>query len=174
MKNYKHVSDDSHRHIESSREHKNTMDEYSHFFQEDEMKLDYDFCPFKHEERYKHATILLVDDDESILESLCKLFEMKFKKCIRAKTGQEGLDEILMNNYDIIVSDLKMPEMDGNDFAEHTKILYETIEKRTVPFILHTAYPHDTIKSEYVDAIVQKPTDFARLLEVIYTQLDKS
>lgn len=56
--------------------------------------------------------ILLVDDDEEIGEYIARELGAYYHFAV-AHNGKEGLKELLSNNYDLVVSDVMMPEMDG-------------------------------------------------------------
>ena len=64
----------------------------------------------------KAATLLFVDDESNILSSLKRLFKPQGYTIITATSGQEGLKILAENEVDLIVSDMRMPEMDGAAF----------------------------------------------------------
>lgn len=61
-------------------------------------------------------SILLVDDEQNILSSLRRLFRPVGYKIHMANSGQEGLDILQEHKIDLIISDMRMPEMDGAEF----------------------------------------------------------
>ena len=76
--------------------------------------------------------ILLVDDDENILSGYKRNLRNMFS-ISTANSGKEGL-ELIQNNgpFAIVVSDYKMPEMNGNQFLNSVmKISPDTVGKRT-------------------------------------------
>ncbi len=64
------------------------------------------------------ATLLFVDDESNILSSLKRLFRPLGYKIHTATSGVEGLDLLARESVDLIVSDMRMPEMDGAEFLE--------------------------------------------------------
>lgn len=64
------------------------------------------------------ATILFVDDEKNILSSLKRLFRPVISNIIIAESGAEALEVLNSVGVDIVVSDMKMPEMDGAEFLE--------------------------------------------------------
>lgn len=64
------------------------------------------------------ATILFVDDEKNILSSLKRLFRPLIDKVLIAESGAEGLEILNSEPVDVIVSDMRMPEMDGAEFLE--------------------------------------------------------
>lgn len=61
-------------------------------------------------------TILLVDDEKSILDALYRFCRQRKWHALRANSGAEGLDILDTETVDVIVSDMRMPNMDGAAF----------------------------------------------------------
>ena len=59
------------------------------------------------------VNILVVDDESTIRESLRLVLEEEGYETSIASDGKEALDLIKVNDFDIIITDLKMPEIDG-------------------------------------------------------------
>lgn len=59
--------------------------------------------------------ILLVEDDREIRDMICRFFQMKKDNIIvdTAKDGEEGLEKIFENQYDLLLLDVMMPCLDG-------------------------------------------------------------
>ena len=76
--------------------------------------------------------ILLVDDEPEILEILREFLELKEHDVTTASNGKQALDLVLASDdFDLVFSDIKMPEMDGLTFLE--KVRNNSV---TVPVIL--------------------------------------
>jgi len=67
---------------------------------------------------YSDMTILCVDDERVILRTLQRLFHRKSYKVLIANSGQDALDIIKDTPIDVVVSDMRMPEMDGATLLE--------------------------------------------------------
>lgn len=67
------------------------------------------------------ATILCVDDEPSILSALRRLFRAKGFQVRVAEGGQAGLDVLAAEPVDLVISDMRMPEMDGVMFLEQVR-----------------------------------------------------
>lgn len=67
------------------------------------------------------ARILCVDDEPNILSSLRRLFRAKGYAVVVANSGQEGLAVLEAEPIDLIISDMRMPEMDGAQFLEKVR-----------------------------------------------------
>ena len=62
------------------------------------------------------ATILFVDDEESILRSLQRTLRKEPYRILVAGSGQQGLEILASEKVDLVVSDQRMPEMTGSEF----------------------------------------------------------
>lgn len=118
------------------------------------------------------SKILVIDDERSIRNTLKDILEYEKYKVDEAENGLDALDLIRNNEYDVILCDIKMPQMDGIEVLEKAMILTET------PVIMISG--HGTIETA-VEAIkkgaydyIAKPLDLNRLLITIRNALDKS
>jgi YesN/AraC family two-component response regulator len=76
-----------------------------------------------------NKNILFVDDELSILKSIKRLFFKSGYNIFLAESAKEGLEIIEKNRIDIVVSDVKMPVMDGLTFLNEVKKLYPSIDR---------------------------------------------
>lgn len=67
------------------------------------------------------ATVLFVDDEPSILSALRRLFRPQGYKVLMAESGAAGLALLEAEPVDLVVSDMRMPEMDGAQFLEKVR-----------------------------------------------------
>lgn len=112
------------------------------------------------------ARILVIDDDSVILEVITEILKVNKYEVAAARNGKSGLKELQSNHYDLVLSDLVMPDVGGMDLLEHVVKKYPN----TMCIIL-TGY--GTIKSS-VEAIkkgafdyITKPITASELLIVI-------
>lgn len=61
----------------------------------------------------KPGTILVVDDDESVLLATSRLLARAGHKVIEARNGREATGQLSRETFDAVLSDIGMPEMDG-------------------------------------------------------------
>ena len=118
------------------------------------------------------AKILVVDDEQSIRNTLRDILEYEKYKVDDAQDGMTALALVDDNEYDVILLDIKMPRMDGIEVLEHL------MKKTDTPVIMISG--HGTIETA-VEAIkkgaydyIAKPLDLNRLLITIKNALDKS
>jgi DNA-binding NtrC family response regulator len=93
--------------------------------------------------RLKSMEILLVDDDEWIRDSLRLFFESEGCRLTALETAEEGMESLKSHNYDIIVTDYRLPGMDGLEFLKKIQHTQPHAMK-----ILITAYRSEKIISE--------------------------
>lgn len=62
--------------------------------------------------------VLIVDDEPSILNAMKRLFRGKGIEVFTAGSGREGLELLEKTSVDLVISDMRMPEMDGAQFLE--------------------------------------------------------
>jgi two-component system, NtrC family, nitrogen regulation response regulator NtrX len=119
------------------------------------------------------AKILIIDDEKSIRYTLRDILEYEKYQVDEAKDGEEGLEMIIKNDYDVVLCDIKMPKMDG------LELLAKVAELDKDPqFIMISAHGNietavEATKKGAYD-FIQKPPDLNRLLLTVRNALDKS
>lgn len=120
----------------------------------------------------KQQTIMLVDDDRLILSSLSPGLKKAGFNVISANNGKEALDFCKEKTPDLMVLDMRMPEMDGIAVARSLS------ELKQIPFIFLTAYGDDELIEQAADlgslGYLIKPVDPQQLLAVIKTALKRN
>ena len=81
------------------------------------------------------SKILVIDDEESFRETIRLCLEDKSFNIITASSGEEGISLFEKERPDIVITDLKMPKMNGLDVLTHIKSL-----DKNVPIIMLTAF----------------------------------
>src|SRR5688572_3801222 len=66
-------------------------------------------------------TVLCVDDESNILNALRRLLRPRGYRVLTAESGAEGLNLIDGERVDLVLSDMRMPEMDGANFLQQVK-----------------------------------------------------
>ena len=106
--------------------------------------------------KLKSMKILLIDDDEWIRDSLKLFFESEGCQIIALETAEEGLKALQCESYDIIITDYKLPGMDGLTFLEQIQASHANAVK-----ILITAYKSKDVVSQAkkigVQGLIAKP-----------------
>jgi PAS domain S-box-containing protein len=116
--------------------------------------------------------VLVVDDDAGVCHSLKELLEGE-RCCIEtAPSGVHAMDRLRAQQFDLVLSDVVMPDMDGYE-------LYQTVKQQTpkLPVVLMTAFNYDkdhVIKRSCLEGlqgvIFKKPVNPAMLKKVLLQQ----
>ena len=101
--------------------------------------------------------ILVIDDEELITKSLLRLLGSEGYNVAVAKNGSEALDRVKEADFDLIVSDVRMPELDGIETIRQIRAYLKTIDKKPIPEILITGYAD---KEKYETAMNLKVADY--------------
>lgn len=120
------------------------------------------------------ARILCVDDEPSILSSLKRLFRSQGYVILTANSGKEGLELLAQESVDLVLSDMRMPQMDGAQFLEQVFMRWPETKR-----ILLTGYADATATIAAVNqgkiwSYVAKPWNDAELLLVVQQALAHS
>jgi len=116
--------------------------------------------------------VLVVDDDLGICQSLKDLLEEERCEVETAPSGVKGLECLARKEFDLVLSDVVMPDMDGYE-------LYQKVKKKTpnLPVVLMTAFNYDkdhVIKRSCLEGlqgvIFKKPINPNRLKKVLLEQ----
>jgi len=75
----------------------------------------------------KKHTILIVDDEEMILKSICRVLRSEDYQILTAENGEKGLAILKNHDVHLVVSDQRMPGMNGIDFLKRIKKDYPQI-----------------------------------------------
>jgi two-component system, NtrC family, nitrogen regulation response regulator NtrX len=119
------------------------------------------------------AKILVIDDEKSIRTTLQEILQYENHEVDMASGGPEGLEMFAQKKYDIVLCDIKMPEMDGLEVLE--KISEKNSDAQVIMISGHGNVENavQAIKHGAYD-FIQKPLDLNRLLITIRNALDKS
>lgn len=123
-----------------------------------------DIAKFKKD--FSDLTVLFVEDESKALMDGATILESLFQKVYTAKDGEEALAVFVAENPDIILSDVRMPIMDGVTLCEHIRKI-----NIDVPFVLLTAYSDEkhliSAINAGVDGFLQKPMDLPKTLSTL-------
>lgn len=118
------------------------------------------------------AKILVIDDERSIRNTIGEVLEMEGHTVKKAENGVQGYEMIEGEAFDLVISDIKMPEMDGIELLDK---LIENRPDTTVVMIsghgsIDTAV--ECIKKGAFDYI-EKPIDMNRILVTVRNALER-
>ncbi len=105
---------------------------------------------------------LIIDDEETICELLQQVLSHKGISSETATNGREGLTKFCRDQFDLVITDMVMPDMDGNSVARQIR---DTENSNTrIIGMSGTAWLLD--KKEF-DLVLEKPFSINRLLDQI-------
>ena len=111
----------------------------------------------------KQAAVLLVDDEPFLREIMCAWMERTARRVFSAEDGRKALRILVANKVDVIISDVRMPVIDG---IELLKRINESPANRP-GMIFVTGFSDLTLREAYdmgVEAILEKPIKREELL----------
>ena len=119
------------------------------------------------------ANILVIDDENSIRRSLKEILEFENHTVDEAEDGEAGYNMALKNNYDVILSDIKMPKLDGLELLQ--KLTESAVLSSIIMMSGHGSIETavSALKSGAYDYLA-KPIDLNRLLVTVRNALEKN
>jgi CheY-like chemotaxis protein len=114
------------------------------------------------------ARVLVVEDEEELVRLLERWLVRTFGAAVdSADNGRAGLERATVRTYDLIVSDIRMPEMDGIAMVQH--IRSGTGPNRATPVVIVTGHHEEGVRAagELDARFVAKPFSRAHLLEIV-------
>jgi len=114
----------------------------------------------------QEACVLIIEDEKNIRDILEEMLSTEGYEVTCAATGKEGIELFKKKRFDLVITDLGIPQMSGWDVADQIKSI-----NPSTPVILSTGWglKFDPVKmkSPNVDRIIKKPFNLEQVLEVI-------
>ncbi|MBK7612932.1 MAG: response regulator [Burkholderiales bacterium] len=111
----------------------------------------------------RNRTLLLVDDEDSVLSALKRLFRRDGYRILTAPSGPDALGLLKDNEVDVIISDQRMPGMTGVDFMRQAKLLRPGTIRMTLSGYTDLQSIIDAVNEGAVFKFLTKPWDDERL-----------
>lgn len=115
----------------------------------------------------------MVDDEKSIRKSIREILEFEEFEVFEAEDGVSALETAVQGKFDVILSDIKMPRMDGMEFLKN-------LQEKSPDSVFIVMSGHGTIETA-VEAVkkgafdyLAKPIDLNRLLVSVRNALDRN
>jgi len=120
------------------------------------------------------SKILIIEDEKLIRESIAEYLELEGYECIQAKSGEEGIASAKEKLPDLIISDIKMPGINGHQVLKELRSNEKTSH---IPFIFLSALVDKEHLREGMllgaDDYITKPFQPDELLAVVQVRLNK-
>ena len=113
--------------------------------------------------------VLIVDDDDAIRNLLRAAVLRVGLTCDTAVDGIDALEHLRAMRYQVVLTDLMMPRLDGVGFVQALAALDQTLNGRPVVLIM-TAFPEGSRLSDVADlvhVVIRKPFEVLELAELV-------
>ena len=115
--------------------------------------------------------ILVIDDEELITKSLLKLLSTEGYNATVVRSGKEAIDNVKKSDFDLIICDVRMPQMDGIETIKEIRNHLKKTNKKQISEILITGYAdkdkYETALELKVSDYIYKPFERTEFLKVI-------
>ena len=109
--------------------------------------------------------ILVADDDHKIALLMKIRLEEKGYSIVTAHDGEETLEKVRSEKPDLLILDVRMPKMDGDEVY---MMLHSTTETKQLPILMLTGLRSaEEIRAEHEENVFAKPVDFEKLFAKI-------
>ncbi|MCP4546873.1 MAG: response regulator [bacterium] len=112
---------------------------------------------FRDETMDKQLTVLFVDDEQNILDSINRLYHSAPWRIVTAKSGRDGIECLQNETIDIVVSDLYMPGMSGVDFLRIVRNRWPEVIRITLTGNINDEAMKTAIQSCDIFRYISKP-----------------
>lgn len=114
---------------------------------------------------------VLIAEDSSVIQNLTKkILQIQNYEIFSAKNGVQVLSMLEHEDFDIILMDINMPQMDGMECARQIRKLSDS-KKSSVPIVAITGNAMNYTKEEFqaagINEYLQKPLNFDNLVETV-------
>ena len=111
-------------------------------------------------------SVLVIDDESFVRETLADMLEALTHKVATASSGREAIELLTDDHFDLVFTDLSMPEMDGWEVAREIRRRWPEMS-----IVLVTGYGKGTApptgEKNLINGVIGKPFDFAQVSETI-------
>ena len=120
----------------------------------------------------RSALILVVDDDPGVRPLIADVLALDGHEVDTATNGWEALDRVAARSYDLVVSDLRMPELDGVGLYRELARRYPALLRR-MAFVTGTTEPpeYQRFLADTGLPVLHKPFDVTELCRFIHRLL---
>ena len=116
----------------------------------------------------KNVTVLFVDDEENLLNTFKRLFRRESFKDLYASSGHEALEILKSNRVDLMVTDQRMPRMNGMELYKKSREQFDSLKVLLLSGDSDVTRHVAELGEKGLCGIYQKPIDHKKLLEIIY------
>jgi len=123
--------------------------------------------------KIEKKNILAIDDEQSILDILMDTLQQEGHQVDVASNGRTGLSKVKASDYDLIITDIKMPDFDGRRFYEEVKKYNEELAKKIIFTTGDLANPEtEAFLDRVKQPCIPKPFDLEEVKQTIIKFFD--
>jgi len=108
------------------------------------------------------STVLVIDDEKGILQIIRQVLTKFGHRVETAADGREGIRKFDDGCFDIVITDIRMPGIDGNGVVKHIR----KSDKQSIPVIAISGTPW-LMENNAFDMVLTKPFPLKKLVESI-------
>lgn len=120
----------------------------------------------------KPLSILYVEDEQALREKIAIFLNKIFIDVDIASNGEEGLHKYIENKYDIVITDIQMPKMNGLELIQHIREINAHQEVIVISAYADPEYFTESIKLNVTGYII-KPINFEQILQILEQSIYK-
>lgn len=119
------------------------------------------------------ATLLFVDDESSILSSLRRLFRPHGYRILLAGSGAEGLEQLEHEAVDVVISDMRMPGMDGAEFLSRVRERWPEVSRLLLTGFADMSSTIAAINEGGIQRYIAKPWNDNDILLIVRDAIER-
>ena len=115
--------------------------------------------------------VLVVDDNDCIREVLTALLSHKGHRCESAANGREAMEKVAQGHFDVVITDVNMPEMDGITLTRELALRFSDL-----PVMIMTGQLDEHCRKSALSAgareILRKPFEISEFMVRLHKMVD--
>jgi CheY-like chemotaxis protein len=119
------------------------------------------------------ASILIVDDEINVLSALTRCFKRAGIRTDACTSGRQAVSYLMENEYDCIISDYKMPEMDGFEFFEIAAEITSTTPRLLLSGHVDSELLETAVNNCNIDRFLNKPWSNEELVANVRSSIEE-
>lgn len=118
--------------------------------------------------------ILVIDDEGIIIKTVENLLKREGYDIETCQSGLKAIDIVKNKDFDLIVADIRMPDIDGLETIKNIKKYIKDQRKPDIPVIFITGFADSDahIKAEKIGKVIFKPFDMKEFLKIVAQKLN--
>lgn len=120
----------------------------------------------------KNITVLYAEDEELLRNNTAMLLRKLFQNVDVVVDGKDAFNKYLENKYDIVITDISMPNMNGLELIDN--IRQNNLDQEIIIMSAYTETTYtDQINTANVSGYIYKPVNLNQMFEVLKNSIDK-